>query len=190
MLKVGFYEKNITPPLGCHIPGFFVPRIADDVLADLYARAVVIDNGEEKIAMLALDMVGIDKHISSGIIDRVNEFTGIKKENILVCATHLHTGAPMKTWGFLKADAPYVEMMIRLAADSVTLADRRLTKANAKYVKGYVDSISFVRNYYMKDGTVRTNPGRKNPDIVKPCTENDPEVPVLAFYDMANKPIG
>lgn len=23
MLKVGFYEKNITPPLGCDIPGFF-----------------------------------------------------------------------------------------------------------------------------------------------------------------------
>lgn len=190
MLKAGFYEKNITPPLGGHIPGFCLPRVADDVLADLFARAVVIDNGKEKVAMLALDMLGLDKHISGGIIDRVNEFTGIKKENILVCATHLHTGAPIRELAFLKPDKAYVEMMIRLAADSVTLANKRLKPVTAKYAKGYVDSISFVRNYNMKDGTVQTNPGRKNPDIVSPCTEIDPDVPVLAFYDMADKPIG
>ena len=69
MLKAGFYEKNITPPLGGHIPGFFLPRVADDVLADLYARAVVIDNGKEKVAMLALDMLGLDKHKHAELID-------------------------------------------------------------------------------------------------------------------------
>ena len=105
MLKAGFYEKNVTPPIGCHIPGFFVPRIADDVLADLYARAAVIDDGNEKVAMIALDMCGATDYIANGIIERAHEFTGIKKENILVCSTHLHTGAPTMedTYNLLKS---------------------------------------------------------------------------------------
>lgn len=190
MLKAGFYEKVITPPLGCHIPGFFVPRVADDVLADLYARAVVIDDGKEKVAMLALDSCGVKAEVTNAIIERAHEFTGIKKENILICATHLHTGGPTGKDTFIQPDQPYIDMMVRLAADAITLADRRLKPVTAKYAKGNVDSVSFVRNYKMKGGYVMTNPGVGNPDIIEACTDIDPEVPVLVFCNEADKPVG
>ena len=137
MLKAGFYEKVITPPLGCDIPGFFTPRVADDVLTDLYARAAVVYDGKEKVAMLALDMCGTTAAISNAIIERVNEYTGIKKENILICATHLHTGGPvgLAVETFTRSDKAYEEMMIRLAADAVTLADRRLKPMTASKTK-------------------------------------------------------
>ncbi len=48
--------------------------------------------------------------ISADIIKRITEYTDIKAENILVCATHLHTGAPVATDTFLKADEVYIEM--------------------------------------------------------------------------------
>lgn len=104
------------------------------MLEDLYARAVVIDNGKEKIAMLALDICLFENHsIAERIIERVCEYTDIKKDNILVCATHLHTGAPIKNDTYLKADIPYIDMMARLAADAVTLANLRMKKMTAKY---------------------------------------------------------
>jgi len=190
MLKAGFYEKNITPPLGCHIPGFFLPRIADDVLADLYARATVIDDGKEKVALLALDIGGLKPDMSEAIINRAHEFTGIKKENILICETHLHTGAPIATDIFVKPDKPYVDMMVRLAADAITLADRRLKPVTAKFAQGKVDSISYVRNYKMAGGYVMTNPEMGRPDIIGPCTDIDPDVPVLVFCNEADKPVG
>ena len=192
MLKAGFYEKNITPPLGCDIPGFFTPRVADDVLTDLYARAAVLDDGNEKVAMLALDICGVTAAISNAIIERIHEYTGIKKENILICATHLHTGGPvgLAVETFTRDDKEYEKMMIRLAADSVTLANRRLKPMTAKYAQGHVDSISFVRNFTMEGGYVMTNPEVGRPDIIGPCTEIDPEVPVLVFCDEVDKPCG
>lgn len=192
MLRAGFYEKIITPPLGCDIPGFFTPRVADDVLTDLYARAAVVDDGKEKVAMLALDMCGTTAAISNAIIDRINEFTGIKKENILICATHLHTGGPvgLAVETFTKNDNEYENMMIRLAADAVTLANLRLKPMTAKYAQGHVDSISFVRNFTMEGGYVMTNPEVGRPDIIGPCTDIDPEVPVLVFCDESDTPKG
>lgn len=49
MFEFGFYEKEITPPLGCGIPGHFSLRRGMDVLDRLYARAVVIKEGEERL---------------------------------------------------------------------------------------------------------------------------------------------
>jgi len=44
MLRVGFYEKEITPPLGCCIPGYYTPRIADGVKDKLYCKALSVSN--------------------------------------------------------------------------------------------------------------------------------------------------
>lgn len=45
MLKCAFYETEITPPLGCTIPGYFNTRYGSDVKDRLYAKAVVMDDG-------------------------------------------------------------------------------------------------------------------------------------------------
>ena len=50
MFEFGFYEKEITPPLGCGVPGYFSIRRGSDVLDRLYARAVVVKENEEKLA--------------------------------------------------------------------------------------------------------------------------------------------
>ena len=42
-------------------------------------------------------------------------------------------------------------------------------------------SVTFIRRYLMKDGTVRTNPGRANPNIIRPIGQIDPKVNVLSF---------
>lgn len=190
MLKAGFYEKNITPPLGCDIPGFFLPRVANDVLEDLYARAVVFDDGKETVAMLAVDALGVHAALTEKILDRASEYAGIRKENILVCATHLHTGGPVEPDTLIKEDAPYLDMLSRLAADAITLAQRRMEPVTAKFIMGHVDSISFVRNFKMKGGYVMTNPEPNNPDIIEPCADIDPELPVLLLCDAADRPKG
>jgi hypothetical protein len=41
------------------------------------------------------------------------------------------------------------------------------------------DRLSFNRRYYMKDGSVRFNPGQKNPNIVRPAGPIDPQVGIV-----------
>ena len=40
-MRAGFYETEITPPLGCDIPGYYINRFTQDVKDELYVRAVV-----------------------------------------------------------------------------------------------------------------------------------------------------
>ena len=44
-LKAGFARVDITPPLGIHIQGYFVERIADGVLDPLSANALALSAG-------------------------------------------------------------------------------------------------------------------------------------------------
>lgn len=192
MLQAGFYEKVITPPLGLGIPGYFDARFATDVLSDLYARAAVVSDGSKTVAFLAVDALTMNEELSHAIAERIHKFTGIKKENILICATHIHTGGPVfepnETEDY--TDEAYISMLIDLSADAVTLAYKRLKPMRAKYACATVDSISFVRNYKMEGGYVMTNPAMGRPDIIGPCAEIDSEVPVLVFCDEADKPCG
>ena len=86
MFKCAFYEKEITPPLGCHIPGYFNIRQGSDVKDRLMAKACVISDGKETVAMIAIDACGLVYKIRNIIAKRVSEFTGIKEENVLIAA--------------------------------------------------------------------------------------------------------
>jgi len=191
MFYAGFYEADITPPLGCSIPGYFINRIGDDVWDNLYAKAAIFSDGNEKIAFLMLDMLFVYTDERNFIYDRIEKLTDLKRENIIIFATHTHTGGPKIGSRFdSEIDAKYKEMFLLKAADCVALAYKRIKKATLRYGLGYVDSVSFVRNFYMKDGNIRSNPGRLNSDIVKPISDIDPDMPILTAEDENGKIFG
>lgn len=184
MIKVAFYEREITPPLGCMIPGYFQVRLGSDVRDRLYARAVVIQNDTETIAMVAIDgSSGVSLDMKKAVCDRVEEYVGIKPENVLICNTHCHTGIPKEGMDLnpdgSEKQASYFEILRKSMADCIILAYKRLSESEIYYNIGEVKGISFCRNYFMKDSTPQTNPGRLNPNIIEPCTEIDYELPVM-----------
>ena len=63
MLKAGFYEKVITPPLGCDIPGYFGHRYADGILDRLYVRAVAIEANGEAAIIISADAIHIHQEM-------------------------------------------------------------------------------------------------------------------------------
>ena len=56
-MRCGFYEKEITPPLGQSVPGYFCARPAMDVWDKLYAKAAVFEGENGIVAVLILDAV-------------------------------------------------------------------------------------------------------------------------------------
>ena len=190
MLKCAFYEKEITPPLECEMPGYFNPRPAEDVKDRLYAKASVFQNDDRTVAFVTVDSVRVDEELCRKICSRIERICGIAYEDIMVIATHSHTGIPVGSYSIIKKDEQYLDLMCKLAADCVILAYKRLTPAKLKYAKGCVDNISFVRNYRMKDGSIKTNPGRNNPDILEVYDKIDPDFPILVAYDEEGNPLG
>ena len=183
MFRAAFYETEVTAPLGSLIPGSYSKRYAEDVRDRLYAKAVVIDNGTETVAMVVMDSVELPDDIHDVIAERVEAYTGIKAENIMVACNHTHTGAPIVAFPEVGVfeDEAYVSVTTRLMADCITLAYRRLENVKIKYGCGEVYGMSFNRDYVMRDGTIIMNAGRAN----SPVTELHivPEVQIVKFED-------
>lgn len=185
-MKCGFYEKEITPPLGQSLPGYFCPRPAMDVWDKLYAKSAVFEGENGIVAVLILDAVQVKKAFCDKVAQRVTEYTGIPADNLVIAATHTHYGVPFgdsvpdDCEYINEPDREYVKVLERLAADTVILAWKRMEECTLSYSMGWEGHASFCRDYQMKDGKVRTNPSsRRIPDILHPYSDIDPDTPVL-----------
>ncbi|MBE5868728.1 MAG: hypothetical protein E7293_07195 [Lachnospiraceae bacterium] len=191
MLKVGLYEKDITPPLGCIIPGYFNARFADDVKDRLYAKAVVFSDGESTVGLVVMDALLLSAEIHDAICMRVQEYTGIPASNVNICCTHTHTGIPYAVdHTNLYPDEEYISMLKRLAADCVILAYKRMTDCVVEYGTEIAGEWSFQRTYRMKDGRMQTAPDNHDPDILCRDGQADHQVAVLVAKNAEGKPLG
>lgn len=190
-MRIGFYESDITPPLGGFLWGHYSDMRATGVQDRLYARAAVIE-GEDGTcaAFVTVDTCALPPKMHDAVTKRIFEYTGIPAENVCISSNHTHWGAPVSDSPEIGcfADECYLDVFFRLTADTVTLAYRRLAPAEARYGESLANGISFCRNYHLKDGTVCTHPP-KDPSTIVHRRDADPTVrTVLAFCD--GTPVG
>lgn len=189
MIRCAFYERDITPPIGSEIPGYWAKRASTGILDPLYVKVFAADDGERRIALIVIDAVELANEQCDRIVNRVRELTGIEAGSVAVSATHTHYGVPCGEPFGSEEDTAYMDVMCRTAADCVLMAMQRLQPCELSFGTGWVDGISFNRDYVMEDGSVCTNPGKRK-DVVRPYAENDPELPVLSVRDQSGRPIG
>lgn len=187
-MQIGLAEVNITPPLGMQIPGYgSKKRESTGVKDELMAKAMVIESKDKCLALIVLDIISLDRESHLEIRRRVQQFTGIPQENIMVSCTHTHTGPPRKT---AESYAAYYSVLTQKAADAAIIAHSRRVEARIGFGRGYEGSVAFNRRFYMKDGSLKTNPGILNPNIDRPEGPIDPEILVMRIDDADGKPIG
>ena len=188
-LQAGAATSNITPWLGVAMPGSFRPRYGEDVHDELLAKALVIDNGDVRIAMVTCDLIAIPEAIANAVKARIKERCGISPECVMVNATHTHSGAGVSNLLGVGEDEGYTTWLPLKVADAVELAVKRMQPARAGFASVMEDRISFYRRWLMKDGTVRMNPGFNNPDRVRPMGEIDPELAMMYVEGVDGTPI-
>lgn len=180
-LKVGYGKTNITPPLGIFVSGYGIKRYADGILDELEAIAVVIEKDGKRVVLVAFDNVGIDERdINDSYKFVASEAGGVSPDAVFVHATHIHTGPEIggQDDELIKEHVTYVRRKIK---DAVTLAVQDLAECEMGIGRSRAERVAFIRRYRMKDGSVRTNPGVNNPDIVAPIGDIDDEVGVIRF---------
>ena len=188
-LQAGAATSNITPWLGVTMPGSFHPRYGEDVHDELLAKALVIDNGDVRIAMVTCDLIAVPEAIANAVKARIEERCGISPECVMVNATHTHSGAGVSNLLGMGEDEGYTTWLPLKVADAVELAIKRMQPARAGFASVMEDRISFYRRWLMKDGTVRMNPGLNNPDLVRPMGEIDPELAMMYVEGVDGTPI-
>ncbi len=189
-MRAAFYECDITPPIGGFMWGHYKNVCAQNVKDRLYAKAVVVEDGGEYAAIVAVDTCSLTPGIQKIVAKRVAEFTPIPEDRVCISSNHSHSGAPICSDPSCggKADEAYYDVFLRLCADAIILAYRRLEEAEVTYGFSQVDSISFNRNFITKSGSYVTH-GRFRDDVAEPLDGIDPDLPVI-FFECDGKPIG
>ncbi len=188
-LRAGAARACITPHLGCHICGYFNDRIAEDIADDLFAKAVVLENGDTSIAIVVLDLIMASRADCEQAKRRAERLTDIPAENIFISCTHTHFGPATTTIFNAPREEAYMDWAMDRAGDAVKLAQNRLRDARVGHGSGSCPEETHNRRRHMTDGTVRMNPGYQNPDAVKPAGPTDPEVGLIALVDDESRPI-
>jgi neutral ceramidase len=183
MLRVGTSVVDITPPIGSQVAGQFHERIAELVHDPLCARAFVVDDGETRAAIVGCDLLSLKRSTVQKARALAAELTDIPATNILISATHTHTGP--RTTGIFpsSADAEYVSLLPRQIASAVALAARARRPAQIGVGSGWEEGGTHNRRFLKADGTAHMHPPKGDPSFVGPEGPDDPEVGVLVAKD-------
>ena len=183
--KAGFARVDITPPMDTPVVGYFKQRLARSVLDRLEANALAVSDGEHTAVLIAVDLLGIEGVVfNAALRRRIAAAAGIPADAVYVHCTHTHTGpgagkADAGRTGLFDGTEFYNEFLATRLADVARFAVADLVPASIAAGRAKAERISFLRRYRMKDGSVRTNPGTGNPDIVGPIGRLDETVRVV-----------
>ena len=138
--------------------------------------------------------------ISAHIRDEIAKKLDIDSDAVFITASHIHTGPKAPGITDIKyvygktleelLDDEYTRFFVKRLTDLASLAADDLAPAKMLYTYGEVKDVSFIRRYKMTDGTIRTNPGWQNPDIVEACDTPDEESSLLIIKREGKKEIG
>lgn len=183
LLHAGSVVVDITPPLGVYLAGHFNARPANGIHDPLTAQTLVLARGEERLALVGCDLVGIPGELTSLVRERLQATLGLPPERLMLFATHTHAGPIMNAGGSEPRDEAYFHDLAARLAGAVIAAAGSLRPATLRVGWGHEDRISYNRRYLMKDGSIRTNPGVGNPEISRVDGPKDPTVGALFVHD-------
>ncbi|HZS04686.1 MAG TPA: neutral/alkaline non-lysosomal ceramidase N-terminal domain-containing protein [Blastocatellia bacterium] len=196
-LRVGVSAVVITPPPGTPLAGYYEPRAATGVSDDIYSKALVIEQGGMRVAIVVCDLLTLPRQTILAARQLIEQQTGIPAAHVMISATHQHTGPVVAResardqldGGTSEAGLRYTTLLPPLIARSVVEANQRLTIVRVAAAVGREEHLSFNRRFIMRDGTVSWNPRKQHPDISRPAGPVDPDVGVIYFETPQSKPI-
>ncbi|QDU63277.1 Neutral/alkaline non-lysosomal ceramidase [Planctomycetes bacterium Pan216] len=211
----GAAVADITPK---HWPiplvGSFSFRLADKAHDPLSVRALVMSDGTHRMAIAVVDSCLIGREVLDRAKAIASKESGIPTSWMLVSATHTHSAPPAnaayrvddhskggKGEKSLDSQRSYVDDLVEGIAAAIVNADKNRQPAQVGWSSSAVPDEVFNRRWFMKHGTIPTdpfggttdlvkmNPPRGSKNLINPAGPTDPEVSVLAVRDKKGRPI-
>lgn len=171
-LRIGASRLDIT---SLAYPDGRVPDSGYD-FDHLFIRAIVLDNGDARAALVGADLVFISPdEIYQDAVARIARQLHIPAENVLMSATHTHSGVPDDV--FRDNPAAIADVLV----EAVSSASEHLQAATVGFGEGAV-YLNVNRDAFDEDTGLWTQDS--NPDY-----PSDKTLAVVAFYGEDGNPI-
>lgn len=173
--RAGAAKVDVTPSAN------ELPKSWHGILDRLYSRAIVLDNGASRAALITVDDGGVSEVTWRTVTRRVEKELGIPTSNVLLTATHTHSA--------LRQRGPDYPQKI---FESVKLAQQNLVNARV----GYGTGISYINvNRNMIDPQTRrwweepNYDGQSDKTVAVVKIESLSGQPIAVYYNYAVHPV-
>ena len=174
---------KITPRLGVSLAGYFHNRIGQRVRDDLFARAIVVEHEDTRIAIVSCDLICITEEVADAAKGLIEAEAGIRPAQVLVCTTHTHTGPELRANSVVPRSKEWVRALPRLVADAVKQATGSMFRATLRPGRMRVEGYSFNRLFRLKDGSELFGKRGRGDEIIATAGPIDPELQTLSVVD-------
>ena len=200
VLRAGAAAVDISPQtLPAFQNGGFLQAKSNRVVDPLHARALVIGDGSETIAIVIVDSCMLPTWLCDKIKHLVSQKTGIPNDRILISATHTHMAPSVMLCLGCPADDPYVQYIPAQIAKSVIEAYQNQQPAKIGWTVVDGSELTNCRRWITRSDkmgvdpfgqqTVRAmmHPGYQNPNYTSPAGPIDPWLSVLSIVSSVDE---
>jgi neutral ceramidase len=163
-ILAGVGKADITPPIGTPLAGYGARQAkpSSGIHDPTEARALILDNGVEKIALVSVDHLGFDHGMVVRIRAIASEATQILPDHIFVMSSHTHSGGGsfMEMLPLLanvlagKFDTKIRAFYEERTAQAVIEANKTMRPARIAFGAGEARGISRFRSTWPPNGPV------------------------------------
>lgn len=202
VFRAGAAKVDIAPrQFPVVVSGMFLGRQGVESHGDLFSRALVLDDGEIRIAIVIVDSLMIRRELLDEAKAAASKATGIPAERMLISATHTHSAPSVMGALGTGIDERYRKFLPGKIVESIVQANSNLQPAKigwavAKdYAHNHCRRWVFRPDRIGKDPFGQTNvrammhPGYQSGNHIGPAGPADPDLSLLAVRTTDGKPL-
>jgi hypothetical protein len=202
VFRAGACQVDVTPTtFPVIINGSFLERTAGSANDRLMSRALVLDDGRTKIAVVVVDSLMMTQDMLDDVKQAASRATGIPADHMLISATHTHSAPSVMACLGSRADAAYCRFLPGQIVKSIVLACEHLEPARIGWAVVRDYQHNHCRRWVLRpdrigrdpfgEATVRAmmHPGHQSANHVGPAGPADPDLSLLAVQSTDGRAI-
>jgi len=151
-LKSGAASMDVSPSSPQYLAGFGQNRKSTAVHDPIYVQALVLEQGGQRLALVSVDAIGIQRHHLGGYLDKIHS---VAPDRVLIACTHDHSAPDtMGLWGkFLGSDGrdpSWIAFLQEKVGQAVDQAAQNLEPVELVIGSAEVPEHGVVRNVRVK----------------------------------------
>lgn len=201
-LRVGAAAVDVTPlKFPVLVNGGMTSRSASGVKTQLYARAIVLDDGHERLGFVVVDSCMMPRPLLDEAKQLASQRTKLRPDRVLISATHTHTAPASMSCLGTDVDPSYTPYLREKLAQALEAAEANLEPANVGWASANAEKFTALRRWIRRSDRIAEDPfgnltvranmhaGRNWDDVTGESGPEDPELSLISFRAKDGRPI-
>lgn len=201
-LLAGAAKTDISPvQMPVIVNGSMTQRTTDQLTTRIHARALVLRDESETIAICVVDACILSRTLCDEAKAIVSSRSNIAADRILISATHTHTAPSSIAALGTDLDENYVPLLRQKIAEAILAAEANLEAAQVGWGSTVAPDFTALRRWVRRPDRLAEDPfgnptvratmhAARNPDdAIGPTGPEDPELSVISLQSTKGHPI-